>query len=92
MATLTSISDALAQYAASLPWQASRASAESALDAIRYLLVNRVQNLNDAQTGMSYQSLESEKAVLERFLGATTPRANGRSRRNRAAFQSGGIG
>ena len=92
MATITSISDALAQYTAALPWQASTAAAQSALDAIRYLLVNRVQNLSDSQTGLSYESLESEKTALEKFLGVTTPRAFGRRRRNGVSFQSGGIG
>lgn len=92
MATITSIDNALAQYASALPWQNSATNAQLALDAIRYLLVNRIQNLTDAQTSINYQSLESEKAALERFLGVTTPRANGRSRRNCAAFVAGGIG
>lgn len=92
MATITSVTEALAQYAAALPWQASRTAAESALDAVRYLLVHRAQTLSDAQTTFSYQSLESEKASLEKFLGATAPRAHGRSRRVGVAFQPGGIG
>ena len=92
MATITSVTEALTQYAAALPWQDSLAAAKSALDAVRYLLVNRVMNLTDAQTHMGYQDLESEKAALEKFLGITTPRSFGRSRRNTAAFQTGGIG
>jgi|WetSurMetagenome_2_1015567.scaffolds.fasta_scaffold491233_2 hypothetical protein len=91
MATITSVEAAKAQYAASLPWQSSVAAAQSALDAIRYLLVNRVQNLSDAQTGLAYESLESEKTALEKFLGVTTPRAFGRHRRNGVSYQSGGI-
>ena len=92
MATIASIDAALAQYTASLPWQTSTASAQSALDAVRYLLINRVQHLTDTQTGLSYESLESEKAALEKFLGVTTPRAFGRRRRNGVSFQGGGIG
>ena len=62
---ITSISQALTQYANSLPWQNSAAAAQSALDAIRYLLVNRVQTLNDAQTGLTYEGLNTEKSALE---------------------------
>ena len=89
---IASVQAALNQYAAALPWQQSVAAAESALDAIRYLIVARVQNLADAQTSMSYETLESEKRALERFVGVTTPRAFGRSRRNGVSFQPGGVG
>jgi hypothetical protein len=85
------VNDALAQYAAALPWQQSLASAQSALDAVRYLLVARLQHLGDAQTTMSYETLESEKKALEKFLGATAPRSHGRSRRSGIAFRQGGI-
>ena len=90
--SIVSIQDALTQYAAALPWQSSRANAQSALDAVRYLLVNRVQHLGDSQTQMSYQTLESEKKAIEKFLGVTAPRAFGRSRCTRASFCPGGIG
>ena len=88
---ITDIPSALAQYAATLPWQQSRDRAELALDAVRYLLLNRIQHLSDAPTSMSYESLESEKKALERFLGATAPRSFGRSRRVGARFRLGGI-
>ena len=89
---ITDISSALAQYTASLPWQTSVENAQNALDAVRFLLVNRIQHLGDMGTTMSYETLESEKKALEKFLGVTAPRAFGRSRRNRVSFQSGGIG
>jgi hypothetical protein len=89
---IASVSEALTQYAAALPWQASQAAAQSALDAVRYLLVARIQHLTDSQTAMSYETLESEKKSLEVFVGVTAPRSFGRSRRNSASFQSGGIG
>ena len=88
---ITDINSALAQYAAALPWQQSQEAAERALDAIRYLLVARVQHLGDSQTSMSYETLESEKKSLEKFIGVTTPRAFGRSRRNGVSFSRGGI-
>ena len=89
---IVDIASALAQYSAALPWQASVAAAESALDAVRYLLVFRAQHLQDARMQFSYEDLASEKQALEKFLGVTTPRAFGRGRRNTASFQSGGIG
>jgi hypothetical protein len=89
---MTNIGDALAQYNAALPWQNSQAQAQSALDAVRYLLLFRAQHLSDAGMQFSYETLLAEKKDLERFLGATAPRAFGRSRRNTASFHVGGIG
>jgi len=89
---ITDITSALAQYNAALPWQSSQSSAQSALDAIRYLLIFRAQHLSDSGTQFSYETLLEEKKSLERFLGATAPRAFGRSRRNTASFDVGGIG
>lgn len=89
---ITDITSALAQYQASLPWQGDPVKAQQALDAIRYLLVNRAQHLGDTANPISYESLVSEKQSLERFLGVTTPRAFGRRRRNGVSFQTGGIG
>jgi hypothetical protein len=88
----TSITDALAQYNAALPWQSSQGNALLALDAVRYLLIFRAQHLSDAGMQFSYESLLAEKKALERFVGATAPRALGRSRRNTASFNVGGIG
>lgn len=89
---LTDIPSALAQYTASLPWQSSLANAQSALDAVRYLLINRGQNMSLQGVGLTYESLENEKKALEQFLGATAPRSFGRSRRVSAAFSDiGGL-
>ena len=88
----SNIGDALSAYNAALPWQQSRSAAQTCLDAIRYLLLFRAQHLSDAGMQFSYETLLAEKKALERFLGATAPRAFGRSRRNTASFQTGGIG
>ena len=90
---LGSITDALTQYNANLGWHQSPASAELALEAIRYLLVNRAKTMDDQGQKIDFESLTTEKAALEKFLGATNPRAFGRSRRNIASFgRGGGIG
>lgn len=97
---LTDTAAAIAQYVAALPWQASIASAESALDAIRYLLIARgqstettieVQGMGRHGESITYSTLESEKKAIETFLGAKRPRAFGRSRRNGVSHQTGGI-
>ena len=89
---ITDIASALAQYRDSLPWQASQTAAQSALDAVRFLLVARAQHLGDSGFAMSYETLVSEKKSLEQFLGVTGPRSFGRSRRNGVAYRPGGIG
>lgn len=88
---LATVSDALNQYNANLAWQSSRASAESALEAVRFLLVNRGQMVEDQGSRVNFESLTTEKAALEKFLGATSARAFGRSRRVSPAFQDGGL-
>lgn len=79
--SLSSVSDALAQYNANLSWQTSQASAMLALEAIRFLLANRPQRMDDQGSSINYESLQTQATKLETFLGATAPRTFGRSRR-----------
>lgn len=85
---ISSVADALAQYNANLGWQASQSSASLALEAVRFLLVNRAQRLDDQGSTLNFESLASEKTALEKFLGATIPRAFSRRRRVNADFGS----
>jgi hypothetical protein len=87
---LASIEAALDQYNANIPWSASQAAATLALQALQYLMVNRAQKQGSRGSELNYESLASEKAAIEKFLGSTTPRAFGRSRRNAARFCGGG--
>ena len=90
---ITDIPSALLQYTNNLAWEGSTATAQAALQAVRYLLVNRAQAMNHQQTNLNYESLESEKKKLEVFLGIGSPRAFGRSRRVGMAFgDTGGLG
>ena len=89
---ITDIPSALAQYTANLGWQSNQGSAELALEAVRYLLVNRMRRVGDQGAHFDYESLESEKKALEAFTGATMNRSFGRSRRVAACLHStGGI-
>lgn len=85
---LACIDDALTQYNANIPWSGSIGAARSCLEAVQYLLINRVQSINDKNIEARYESLLDEKHALEKFLGATSPRSFGRSRRNIATFPS----
>jgi hypothetical protein len=88
---LATVADALAQYNANVDWHSSRSSADLALQAIRFLLVNRAQRQEDVGSTLNYESLEQEKVALEQFLGATSSRAFGRRRRVGVSFRPSGI-
>jgi len=88
---MTTIAEALTQYNANLSWHASQASATLALEAIRFLLVNRPVSVGDQGGSMSNESLAAQAEKIERFLGASSPRAFGRSRRVGVAFSDGGL-
>jgi hypothetical protein len=80
VATFVSISDALSQYQSACPWQNSPAAASLALDAVRYLMLNRPSRAEDVGSSLNYESLAEEKKALESFIGVISPRAFGRSR------------
>jgi len=84
--SLATISDAITQYNANLGWNTSQASAQLALEAVQFLLINRAQKLDDRGSAINFESLQTEKAALEKFLGATAPRSFGRSRTCHASF------
>jgi hypothetical protein len=89
---LSSIAAALDQYNAACPWHTSQANALSALAAIQYLLLQRAQDISDQGSQLRRESLLTEKAALEKFLGSTTPRSFGRPRELTAGFcGSGGV-
>jgi hypothetical protein len=89
--SIASVSDALAQYNANLDWHTSQSKATNALSAIRYLLVNRAQKMADQGTEVDYEGLQAESVKLERFLGASAPRAFGRKRRVGIGFDDGNV-
>lgn len=80
---ITDITSALTQYNANLNWnaQSTTASAQLALEAARFLVANRAQSMNHQETQINYEAMAGEVAKIETFLGATTPRAYGRTRR-----------
>lgn len=83
--TLTSSStfaDARAQWNDNLLWEGSPAKAANALEAIRWLLVNRAEASTADGRSTNFASLESEKKKLEDYVGITNTTAKSR----RASF------
>jgi len=70
--------DAIAQYNDNLDWEGSAAKAGLALEAVRWLLVNRPQSLSRNDRTSNYESLIDEKRRLEEYVvihGSSVKRA-----------------
>jgi len=80
----------LTQFNANGNWYGSQGSAALRLEAVEFLLVNRGQKLEDVGSSINYEKLEEMATALRTFLGASTARSFGRSRRNRADFTGDG--
>lgn len=89
---IASVDAALAQYNANLDWNTSQASAQLALEAVRYLIVNQPNSYAVAGRSITKNlpQLEKEQEALMKFLGVGAPRAFGRSRRVPASFADAG--
>jgi hypothetical protein len=60
--------NALAQYNDNLTWEGNAAKAALALEAIRWLLVNRPLRIAEGSRSLDYESLLAEKEKLESFV------------------------
>jgi len=67
---ITSIATALTQYNENLDWDTSETKARLALSALRYLKINRAQNLSHVGSGMTFEAITEEIAKIESFLNA----------------------
>jgi hypothetical protein len=70
MATLT-IATALTQYNENLDWDTSTVKARLALSALRFLKVNRAQNMSHVGTSLSFEAIEAEIKAIGAFLDST---------------------
>ena len=66
---IDSVTAALAQYSANLLWHKSTASAEAALEALRYLQMNRAQMASHAGSGLTFEMLKPMIDDIEAYLG-----------------------
>lgn len=58
----------LSQYNANLDWETSTTKANAALQALRWILVNRPQTLGSSTRNLNYASLENEMNSIVTFL------------------------
>ncbi len=78
----STLADALAQYNNNLSWEGDSAKAIAALEAVRWLLINRPQSGAGGDKRMDFASLEKEKEKLEAFVSVAGTTAASR----RASF------
>ena len=81
----STLDNALAQYNDNLSWEGNATKAVAALEAVRWLLVNRPQSGAGGDKRMDFASLEKEKARLEAFVSAAGTTATSQ----RASFVRG---
>ena len=79
----STLTDALAQYNDNLLWEGDITKAQNALEAVRFILATRPQQIASGQKTINFESLKNEKARLEAYVG----RAG--SNVNRSAFTRG---
>ena len=75
----STISDAIDQYNDNLSWEGSATKAALALEAIRYLLINRPTEIATNNRNVNFESLAEEKRRLEKYLkfaGANVDRSS----------------
>lgn len=82
LTSASTVDDALAQYNNNLVWDNDSTKASNALEAIRFLLVNREMSIGTEGRQVNYASLETEKAKLEAYLTTVSRAAS----TNRASF------
>jgi len=84
--TTLNITTALTQYNENLDWDTSATKARLALSALRFLRVNRAQNLSHVNSGLTYSAIDAEIAKIEAYLEAqSTTRTSFTSARSRWA-------
>ena len=65
LTSASTIDDALAQYNNNLSWEGDAAKAAAALEAVRFILVNRPNVIATNSRSINFESLAAEKIKLE---------------------------
>ena len=79
----STLDDALAQYNNNLSWDGDVTKAAAALEAIRWLLINRPKIIETNDRTVNFELLAAEQVRLEKFVG------NFSSSVNKASFVRG---
>lgn len=64
----STVKDALNQYNDNLSWEGSVTKAQSALEAVRWILANRPNIIASGERNVRFDDLQSEKEKLETFM------------------------
>ena len=75
LSSSSTLADALAQYNDNLSWEGDVTKATAALEAVRWLLINRAQTMAGGGQQLNYGSLENEKKKLEAFVSSASSAA-----------------
>lgn len=73
LSSASTLDDALAQYNDNLSWQGDATKAAAALEAVRFLLVNRPTRIASNNRNVDFESLAEEKRKLEKYLAHASP-------------------
>ena len=68
----STITDVLAQYNDNLSWTGNPTKAAAALEAIRWLIVNRGRSVYDGASRIDFQSLLDERDTLEAYVNTAS--------------------
>ena len=74
----STLAEVLAQYNDNLLWEGNSTKAALALEAVRWLLVNRPAEFSQNNRNTKYSMLENEKRKLEEFLAVFSSTARAR--------------
>ena len=83
LTSASTIFDAIDQYNDNLSWEDSVTKAQSALEAVRYILASRPKMIASGERNVNFDSLQGEKEKLETFV------KNFGSNVNRCSFTRG---
>lgn len=75
LTSASTLTDALAQFNNNLAWDNDTVKAAAALEAVRWLLVNRGQDITQGPERLTFETLKDMEKKLEAFVssaGATT--------------------
>lgn len=67
----STLQDALDQYNDNLAWDGDSAKAAAALEAVRFILINRPRIIATNNRTVNFDALTDEKQKLEAFVGVT---------------------
>ena len=75
LSSSSTVIEALDQYADNLGYDGDLTKSMAALEAVRFLLVNRAKVMSEGAASLNFESLEDERRKLEAFVQAASSTA-----------------